>query len=150
MILTLQFAQFPRPGGGSTARPAVDLVVNGVEEAPVRCLLDTGAAHVRLPASIAADLGVDLSRAEPGAMLLLGGVRTRAYDVEVALACAGYSWSTTVSFCDPDYAGFGLAGLVGFFDRIHVCVDGYLGEVQLEPHEDRLHRLRLNGGDDSG
>lgn len=132
------------------ARPAVDLVVNEVEEAPVRCLLDTGAGQVRLPASIAADLGVDLSGAEPGAMLLLGGVRTRAYDVEVALACAGYSWLATVSFCDPDYAGFGLAGLVGFFDRLHVCVDGYLGEIQLEPHEDRLHRHLLNGGGDSG
>ena len=83
-------------------------------------------------------------------MLFLGGVRTHAYDVEVQLACAGYSWSETVSFCDPHYAGFGLAGLQGFLDRIHVCVDGYLGEVELEPHEDRVHRLGENGGGGPG
>lgn len=37
------------------------------------------------------------------------------------------------------FAGLGLAGLRGFFDRIHCCVDGYLGQVELESHDDRLH-----------
>jgi hypothetical protein len=32
-----------------------------------------------------------------------------------------------------DFAGFGLAGLRGFFDKIYVGLDGYLQVVELEP-----------------
>jgi hypothetical protein len=39
---------------------------------------------------------------------------------------------------------FGVAGLKGFFDRIHVSIDGYFEVVDLEPHDDRLQRLGLN------
>ncbi len=144
MILRLEFVRLPQPRGPSLARPAVDLVVNGVHEAPLRCLLDTGAAGTRLPASAADSFGVDLDDAQVGAALVIGGVRTVPYDADVSLSCAGHEWSATVSFCAPDFAGFGLVGLGGFFDQIHVCVDGYLGQVDLEPHGDRLDRLGLD------
>jgi hypothetical protein len=49
-----------------------------------------------------------------------------------------------VSFCMPDFAGLGLAGLQGFFDKIYVGVDGYLQLVELEPHDHRLRRLGLD------
>lgn len=146
MILTLGFMDLPRPVGAALARPVVDLVINGVEAAPVRCLLDTGAANSRLPASIAPQVGVELAAVEASPPIVVGGVRTVPHEVQVSLSCAGHAWTATVSFCDPDFAGFGLAGLRGFFDHIHCCVDGYLGSVELEPHEDRLHRMRLSSG----
>ena len=62
----------------------------------------------------------------------------------VSLACAGFEWQATVSFCTPDFAGFGLAGLRGFFDKIYVGIDGYVQLVELEPHDDRLGRLNLD------
>jgi len=143
MILTVEFAHLPATDAKAIARPAADITINGVDEAPLRCLIDTGALRVRLPGSMAPDVGVDLTDVEPGEPLVIGGIRTVPYDVDVLLACAGYEWQTTVSFCSPDFAGFGLAGLTGFFDKIHVCIDGYLELVDLEPHDDRLERLGL-------
>jgi hypothetical protein len=144
MILTVEFARLPMPRGGAVACPVVDLTVNGVDEAPLRCLLDTGARQVRLPGSTAAALGVDLADVKPKPPHIIGGTETRLYDAEVRLACAGFEWDATVSFCTPDFAGFGLAGLRGFFDKIYVGVDGYLQLVELEPHDDRLTRLGLD------
>ena len=144
MILTVDFAQLPMPRGGTVARPVVDLTVNGVDEAPLRCMIDTGAGGVRLPGSAADALGVDLSDVEPGPPHIIGGTETHLYDADVSLACAGFEWQATVSFCMPDFAGFGLAGLRGFFDKIYVGLDGYLQVVELEPHDDRLRRLGLD------
>jgi len=80
----------------------------------------------------------------PGRPHLIGGTETLLHEAGVDLACAGYEWQATVSFCIPGFAGFGLAGLRGFFDKIHVGVDGYLQVVHLEPHDDRLERLGLD------
>ena len=131
------------PRGGAVACPVIDLTINGVDEAPIRCLLDTGAGGVRLPGSTAEAFGVDLADVEPGPPHIIGGTETRLYLAEVNLACAGYEWDATVSFCTPDFAGFGLAGLRGFFDKIYVGVDGYREVIELEPHEDRIDRLGL-------
>ena len=144
MILTVEFAQLPMPRGRTVACPVVDLTVNGVDEAPLRCMIDTGAGGVRLPGSAADALGVDLSDVEPGPPHIIGGTETHLYDADVSLACAGFEWQATVSFCMPDFAGFGLAGLRGFFDKIYVGLDGYLQVVELEPHDDRLRRLGLD------
>ena len=80
----------------------------------------------------------------PGPLHVIGGTETRLYEADVDLACAGYEWHAPVSFCTPDFAGFGLAGLHGFFDKIYVGVNGYLEVVELEPHEDRFGRLGLD------
>ncbi len=144
MILTVEFAQLPMPRGGAVACPVVDLTVNGVDEAPLRCMIDTGAGGIRLPGSSAEALGVDLSDVKPGPPHIIGGTETHLYDADVSLACAGFEWQATVSFCAPDFAGFGLAGLRGFFDKIYVGLDGYLQVVELEPHDDRLRRLGLD------
>ncbi len=144
MILTVEFAQLQMPRGGVVAFPVVDLTVNGVDVAPIRCLIDTGARGVRLPGTTAEAFGVDLSHADPGPAHIIGGTQTRLYETYVDLACAGFQWQAPVSFCVPDFAGFGLAGLRGFFDKIHVGVDGYLALVELEPHDDRLERLGLD------
>ena len=79
--------------------------------------VDTGAGGVRLPGSSAEALGVDLSDVEPGPPHIIGGTETYLYDADVSLACAGFEWQATVSFCTPDFAGFGLAGLRGFLTR---------------------------------
>lgn len=144
MILTVEFARLPMPRGGVVICPVVDLTINGIDEAPLRCLIDTGAGQVRLPGSTAEALGVDLTDVRPGPAHIIGGTETRLYDAEVQLACAGLDWQATVSFCRPDFAGFGLAGLRGFFDKIYVGVDGYLQLVELEPHDDRFTRLGLD------
>jgi hypothetical protein len=144
VILTVEFVRLPLPRGEAMARPVADIAINGVDEAPLRCLIDSGAVGVRLPASIATALGVDLTDVEPGPPHVIGGTRVLPYDVDVSLACAGYEWQTTVSFCSPDFAGFGVAGLRGFFDKIHVSIDGYMQVVDLEPHDDRLERLGLS------
>jgi hypothetical protein len=41
MILTVEFAQLQTPRGGPVSFPVVDLTVNGVDVAPISCLIDT-------------------------------------------------------------------------------------------------------------
>src|SRR5215469_589461 len=145
MILTVEFAQLQMPRGGPVSFPVVDLTVNGVDVAPIRCLIDTGASGIRLPGSTAEAFGLDLADTTPGPPHVIGGTQIRPYELDVSLACAGFEWRAAVSFCVPDFAGFGLAGLRGFFDEIHVGVDGYLEVVELEPHDDSLERRPRRG-----
>ncbi len=119
-------------------------LVVGEDAGDVAAGRNTGAARVRLPGSSAEALGVDLSDVEPGPPHVIGGTETHLYEADVSLACAGVEWQATVSFCTPDFAGFGLAGLRGFFDTIYVGIDGYVQLVELEPHDDRLRRLNLD------
>jgi hypothetical protein len=122
MILTVEFAKLPMSRSGVVACPVVDLTVNGDDEAPLRCMIDTRAGGVRLPGSSAEALGVDLSDVEPGPRHIIGGTETFLYNADVTLACADFEWQAIVSFCTPDLAGFGLAGLRGFFDKIYVAL----------------------------
>ena len=55
------FRTLPAASGGAlTPRPVVDIALEGLEAAPVECLLDTGALRTRMSADFAPLAGIEL------------------------------------------------------------------------------------------
>ncbi len=117
-------------------RPIVDVVVEGLDIAPVACLLDSGATAIRFGVEIADVCGVDLTGA-PTAQLGVGGAGVTARMAEVSLRVAdaddAYEWTAPVWFCEPWRAAFGLLGLTGFFDHFEVTIASYEERIELTP-----------------
>jgi hypothetical protein len=123
------------PGQAGRARPVVDLVVEGLELAPQACLLDTGAAEIRMGEHVAELAGIDLS-AGISAEIAVGGVRTTGRSAIVQLELRqgrlSHVWSPTVYFCGPWPWAFGLLGLSGL-DPFVVTINTYEEWSELKP-----------------
>lgn len=123
------------PGHAGRARPVVDLVVEGLDLAPQACLLDTGAAEIRMGEHVAELAGIGLSEGI-SAEIAVGGVRTTARSATVQLELRqgpdSHAWSPTVYFCDPWPWAFGLLGLSGL-DPFLVTINAYDEWSELKP-----------------
>lgn len=131
------FRTLPSASGGSlTPRPVVDIALEGLEVAPLECLLDTGALRTRMSAELAALAGIELSD-ELTEEFYIGGVRTEGVLARVTLTVADgieeFSWDAPVWFCDPWPQPFGLAGLEGFLHHFLVTINAYDGYLEIEP-----------------
>jgi hypothetical protein len=112
----------------------VDLVVDGLELAPQACLIDSGAAEIRMGQHVA-----ELAGLAPGDLvedIIVGGLRTagRATTVQLELRQddASHVWTPTVFFCDPWPWAFGLFGLGGL-DPFLLTINAYEEWSQLSP-----------------
>lgn len=119
----------PTPGvAGGRRRPLLDVYLDPGLVVPQTCLLDTGAAGVRLSAELARAVGVALPDAPNEPDLVVGAVRSQVFQVErrltVQLDGTPVAWNASVSFCDPWPHPFGLLGLAGFFDTFDVLIQG--------------------------
>jgi hypothetical protein len=135
-----RFRAFPAAGGGQlTPRPIVDIALEGLEAAPVACLLDTGALRTRMSAELAELAGIDLTANPVSEPVAVGGVHTvcRLARVTLAVATEGeeHSWDASVWFCDPWPFAFGLAGLEGFLYHFRVTISAYHEYLDLLPEE---------------
>lgn len=132
------FRELPAAGGGVlTPRPVVDIALEGLDAAPVGCLLDTGALRTRMSAELAPLAGIDLS----GALtedFFTGGLNTTGALTRVSLTVTDgadeFSWDAPVWFCDPWPHPFGLAGLEGFLRHFIVTIRAYDGYLDIEPN----------------
>jgi hypothetical protein len=123
------------PGHAGRARPVVDLVIEGLELAPQACLLDTGAAEIRMGEHVADLAGIDLS-AGISSEIVVGGLRATGRGATVQLELRqgrlSHAWSPTVYFCDPWPWAFGLLGLSGL-DPFLVTINAYEEWSELKP-----------------
>jgi hypothetical protein len=132
------FRELPAAGGGLlTPRPVVDIALEGLDAAPVGCLLDTGALRTRMSAELAPLAGIELS----GALtedFFIGGLKTAGALARVSLTvndgADDFSWDAPVWFCDPWPYPFGLAGLEGFLHHFLVTIRAHDGYLDIEPH----------------
>jgi hypothetical protein len=132
------FRELPAAGGGVlTPRPVVDIALEGLDAAPVGCLLDTGALRTRMSAELAPLAGLEL----PGALaedFFIGGLKTAGALARVNLTVNDgadeFSWDAPVWFCDPWPYPFGLAGLEGFLHHFIVTIRACDGYLDIEPH----------------
>ena len=131
------FRALPAAGGGAlTPRPVVDIALEGLTDAPMGCLLDTGALRTRMSAELAPLAGIELA----GALreeFYVGGLKTVGALARVNLTVTDgrdeYSWDAPVWFCDPWPHPFGLAGLEGFLHYFLVTIRAYDGYLDIEP-----------------
>jgi hypothetical protein len=117
---------------GAVARPVLDVVVEGMTEAPVRCLVDSGAVHTLLPRWVAHETGVDLDPDQERALLVGGGAITACF-TSVGLAVGDHGWDAPVGFCDPWPYGWGLLGQLSFFRYFVVTFRAADWELEIEP-----------------
>jgi len=61
LTLMLPLALPSASGGALTPRPVVDIALEGLDVAPVACLLDTGALRTRMSAELAPLAGIELT-----------------------------------------------------------------------------------------
>ena len=139
------FRALPAAGGGiQTPRPVVDIALEGLEAAPIGCLLDTGALRTRMSAELAPLAGVELS-GDLTEEFYVGGLKTTGtlarVDLTVTEGADEFSWDAPVWFCDPWLYPFGLAGLEGFLQHFLVTIHAYDGYLEIEP-EPRLKRAQ--------
>jgi hypothetical protein len=132
------FRELPAAAGGVlTPRPVVDIALEGLDAAPVGCLLDTGALRTRMSAELAPLAGIELS----GALtedFFIGGFKTAGALARVNLTVTDgadeFSWDAPVWFCEPWPHPFGLAGLEGFLHHFIVTIRAYAGYLDIEPN----------------
>jgi hypothetical protein len=95
-------------------RPAVPVLIEGLQRAPQLCLLDTGALHNRFGLWVAEAAGIELGTGDEQ-RIAVGGVVCRAREASVQLAIGNVTWEASVWFCDPWPMSFQLLGQEGFF-----------------------------------
>jgi hypothetical protein len=132
-----EFRSFPAASGGLlTPRPIVDVVLEGLDAAPIACLLDTGALRTRMSREFAELAGIDLTDAL-AETVPVGGARTTCVYAPVTLTLTDgsdeHSWEAPVWFCDPWPYGFGLLGLEGFLHHFRVTISAYHEYVEVVP-----------------
>ena len=131
------FRVLPAASGGTlTPRPVVDIALEGIENAPMECLLDSGALRTRMSAELAPLAGIELT----GALtekFYVGGLETAGTLARVNLTITDgtdeFFWDAPVWFCDPWPHPFGLAGLEGFLNHFIVTIRAYDGYLDVEP-----------------
>jgi hypothetical protein len=131
------FRALPAASGGLlTPRPVVDIALEGLSNAPLGCLLDSGALRTRINAEFAPLAGVELDDA-PAEHFFVGGLKTVGALARVNLTVTDgtdeFSWDAPVWFCDPWPHPFGLAGLEGFLHHFTVTIRAYDGYLDIEP-----------------
>ena len=135
------FRALPAASGGVlTPRPVVDIALEGLEAAPIGCLLDSGALRTRMSAEMAPLAGIELS-GDLTEEFYIGGVKTAGTMARVNLMVTDgtdeFSWHAPVWFCEPWPHPFGLAGLEGFLHHFLVTIHADHGYLEIEP-EPRL------------
>ncbi len=125
------YAELPGEGLG-VARPVLDIVVEGLVEAPLRCLVDSGSIHTLMPTWVASEAGVELNGDE-GRRLRLGGGEVMARFARAHLSVAGQQWEAPIGFCDPWPYGWGLLGQQSFFRFFVVTFRAADWELEIEP-----------------
>ena len=106
--------------------------VEGLEDAPQLCLIDTGATTNRFAAWLAEATGIDLTHA-PEQALMVGGIRTTARHARAVLTIAGRSYDAPVTFCEPWPFAFHLLGQEGFLRYFRLTVCAAEDWLELEP-----------------
>jgi hypothetical protein len=135
--MRFDFRALPSASGGAlTPRPVVDIALEGLDVAPVGCLLDTGALRTRMSAEFAPLAGIELTGGLTEAFCA-GGVKTVGELARVTLTVTDgaeeFSWDAPVWFCDPWPHPFGLAGLEGFLHHFVVTINAYNGYLEVTP-----------------
>jgi hypothetical protein len=107
------FTELPDEAGG-WPRPVLDVVVGGMDDVFIPCLVDSGALATLLPAWVAAAAGIELGNL-PRRRLAVAARSTQARFAPTTLAIGDHTWEAEVGFCDPWPYAWGLLGQQSFF-----------------------------------
>jgi hypothetical protein len=131
----LRYPFLELPGQPLVLRPAVPVDVEGLEDAPQLCLVDSGSLRNRFARWLADAAGIPLDEA-PEERVAIGGIVTTAAFARVELRLGEMRVDAPVWFCEPWPFAFHVLGQEGFLRYVHVelcTAEGWL-ELVDEPH----------------
>lgn len=119
-------------------RPVVDVWLEGIEVAPLGCLVDSGALRTRFSRDLAVAAGIQ-PEASQTERLAVGGQVVEAAPARVTLQIGAgddrHAWDAQVWFCDPWPFAFQLLGLDGFLRHFRTTLSAYHEWIDCEPGE---------------
>lgn len=130
----MKFAFRALPGPSQDVRrPLVDVAMEGLDDAALACLVDTGSLHNRFALWIALEAGIDLSDIGPES-IGVGGRPMIARTTTVALSVGSHRWEAPVAFCEPWPWDFQLLGQEGFLRFFRVMIDAANHRLEITPN----------------
>ena len=105
----LELEYLPLPSLGTLhSRPVVSVQIEDLVEAPLACLVDSGAVYNRFPIEFANEAGINLDEPDMTDVFWAGGVKYEGAIVTVRLKIGALEWEAPVCFV-PDWSqDFGL------------------------------------------
>lgn len=125
--------RLPSVGSESFPRPLVSVQVANMSEAPLACLVDSGAVYNRFPRDFADAAGINLDDPDYADTFWAGGTKYSGPVVRVQLRIGPFEWEAPVCFISDWGQDFGLLGHEGFFRWFHVCFHAADEQLTLEP-----------------
>jgi hypothetical protein len=127
--LTLSYVRLPTQQAESYPRPLIHVQLADMIEAPLACLVDSGAIHNRFRADLANAAGISLEEPDETIDFGAGSKTYTGRIVTVGLKIADFQWDAPVCFVDDWDQNFQVLGHEGFFRWFHVCF--YAADEQL-------------------
>jgi hypothetical protein len=125
------FAPLPLPGRPEP-RPVLDVVLDGRDDVPLLCLIDTGSLRTRLPGWMSELLGLDLAGV-PEERVVVGGVPVLSRHAHVRVRIGQHEVPAGVWFCDGWNAAFGLLGQEDVLRAFRLELSSAEGWFELRP-----------------
>lgn len=102
-------------------RPIVNVQLEDMEEAPLACLIDSGAVQNRFNEEWAEAAGISLDEPDSTDVFIAGGREYHGRIVRVRLKLVEFEWEAPVCFVENWEQDFQLLGQEGFFRWFRVC-----------------------------
>lgn len=119
-------------GGGSYSRPLINVELDGLAEAPLACLVDSGAIYNKFHSAFAEAAGISLLAPDEVCHFVAGGRSYRGPVVRVGLKIASFEWEAPVCFVDDWEQDFQILGHEGFFRWFRVCFYAADEQISIE------------------
>ena|SRR5258707_15523657 len=117
----------------SVSRPIINVQLVQLPEAPLACLVDSGAIQNRFPKDFADAAGIALDEPDDTCPpFWAAGTMHTGVIIRVQLRVALFEWEAPVCFVDDWPYDFGLLGDEGFFRWFHVCFHAADEQITLE------------------
>jgi hypothetical protein len=113
-------------------RPIVNVQIEDMVEAPLACIVNSGAVYNRFPADFADAAGIDLDEPDATDVFYSGGEKHDGPIVPVRLRIGPLDWEAPVCFVRDWGYDFGILGHEGFFRWFHVCFRAVNLQLSLE------------------
>jgi len=112
----------PLPAGESSyPRPLVKVQLAGMAEAPLTCLVDSGAKHNRFHGDFARAAGINLDDPDDEDIFYAGNRQYTGRIVRVQMSIASLAWEAPVCFIDDWGPEYQVLGHEGFFRWFRIC-----------------------------
>jgi hypothetical protein len=129
--LIVEYVKLPA-GNQSYSRPMINVQLTGLDEAPLACLVDSGAVYNKFHSDFAEAAGINLEEPDEVHRFDSGGRSYSGRVVRVRLKIASFEWEAPVCFVDDWDQDFQILGHEGFFRWFKVCFHAVDEQLSLE------------------